>query len=211
MKTEFDRWPKKNQTDKFPPLKSLVAFEATARLLNVTRAAEELGVTQSAVSQQLRNLEKTLGVQLFFRENLRLSLTRNGELLAPTVRTAFDSIYDRLSELHRHSNRVRVAADSDTYAHILAPSLALFLREHPAAQVWLSQLSENDEGADDGYDIVLMLDSASSKYRESTGLIPYPIELDAIADQGLAVFVVPGMEMSEPVRLYLDWLNEHVA
>ena len=200
-----------NQTDKFPPLKSLVAFEATARLLNVTRAAEELGVTQSAVSQQLRNLEKTLGVQLFFRENLRLSLTRNGELLAPTVRTAFDSIYDRLSELHRHSNRVRVAADSDTYAHILAPSLALFLREHPAAQVWLSQLSENDEGADDGYDIVLMLDSASSKYRESTGLIPYPIELDAIADQGLAVFVVPGMEMSEPVRLYLDWLNEHVA
>ena len=200
-----------NQTDKFPPLKSLVAFEATARLLNVTRAAEELGVTQSAVSQQLRNLEKTLGVQLFFRENLRLSLTRNGELLAPTVRTAFDSIYDRLSELHRHSNRVRVAADSSTYAHILAPSLALFLREHPAAQVWLSQLSENDEGADDGYDIVLMLDSASSKYRESTGLIPYPIELDAIADQGLAVFVVPGMEMSEPVRLYLDWLNEHVA
>lgn len=200
-----------NQTDKFPPLKSLVAFEATARLLNVTRAAEELGVTQSAVSQQLRNLEKTLGVQLFFRENLRLSLTRNGELLAPTVRTAFDSIYDRLSELHRHSNRVRVAADSDTYAHILAPSLALFLREHPAAQVWLSQLSANDEGADDGYDIVLMLDSASSKYRESTGLIPYPIELDAIADQGLAVFVVPGMEMSEPVRLYLDWLNEHVA
>ena len=200
-----------NQTDKFPPLKSLVAFEATARLLNATRAAEELGVTQSAVSQQLRNLEKTLGVQLFFRENLRLSLTRNGELLAPTVRTAFDSIYDRLSELHRHSNRVRVAADSSTYAHILAPSLALFLREHPAAQVWLSQLSENDEGADDGYDIVLMLDSASSKYRESTGLIPYPIELDAIADQGLAVFVVPGMEMSEPVRLYLDWLNEHVA
>ena len=200
-----------NQTDKFPPLKSLVAFEATARLLNVTRAAEELGVTQSAVSQQLRNLEKTLDVQLFFRENLRLSLMRNGELLAPTVRTAFDSIYDRLSELHRHSNRVRVAADSDTYAHILAPSLALFLREHPAAQVWLSQLSENDEGADDGYDIVLMLDSASSKYRESTGLIPYPIELDAIADQGLAVFVVPGMEMSEPVRLYLDWLNEHVA
>ena len=150
-------------------------------------------------------------MQLFFRENLRLSLTRNGELLAPTVRTAFDSIYDRLSELHRHSNRVRVAADSDTYAHILAPSLALFLREHPAAQVWLSQLSAADEGADDGYDIVLMLDSASSKYRESTGLIPYPIELDAIADQGLAVFVVPGMEMSEPVRLYLDWLNEHVA
>ena len=200
-----------NQTDKFPPLKSLVAFEATARLLNVTRAAEELGVTQSAVSQQLRNLEKTLGVQLFFRENLRLSLTRNGELLAPTVRTAFDSIYDRLSELHRHSNRVRVAADSSTYAHILAPSLALFLREHPAAKVWLSQLSANHEGADDGYDIVLMLDSASSKYRESTGLIPYPIELDAIADQGLAVFVVPGMEMSEPVRLYLDWLNEHVA
>ena len=98
-----------------------------------------------------------------------------------------------------------------TYAHILAPSLALFLREHPAAQVWLSQLSAADEGADDGYDIVLMLDSASSKYRESTGLIPYPIELDAIADQGLAVFVVPGMEMSEPVRLYLDWLNEHVA
>ena len=200
-----------NQTDKFPPLKSLVAFEATARLLNVTRAAEELGVTQSAVSQQLRNLEKTLGVQLFFRENLRLSLTRNGELLAPTVRTAFDSIYDRLSELHRHSNRVRVAADSDTYAHILAPSLALFLREHPAAQVWLSQISANDDGMDDGYDIVLMSDSASLKYRESTGLIPYPIELDAIEDQGLAVFVVPGMEMSEPVRLYLDWLNEHVA
>lgn len=200
-----------NQTDKFPPLKSLVAFEATARLLNVTRAAEELGVTQSAVSQQLRNLERTLGVQLFFRENLRLSLTRNGELLAPTVRTAFDSIYDRLSELHRHSHRVRIAADSNTYANMLAPSLAVFLKEHPAAQVWLSQISENHEGMDDGFDVVLVSKRAAWKHRDSTGLIPYPIALEAIADQGLDVFVVPGMEMSEPVRLYLDWLDQRVA
>jgi len=196
-----------NLTDKFPPLKSLVAFEATARLLNVTRAAEELGVTQSAVSQQLRNLEKTLGVQLFFRENLRLSLTRNGELLAPTVRTAFDSIYDRLSELYRQSNRVRVAADSATYANVLAPSLASFLKENPACQVWLSQVQSFDEVLDDGFDVMLVADTIPWRHRDSSGLIPYPIELNTIISRGVTVFVVPGMEMSESVRLYLDWLN----
>ena len=200
-----------NPTDKFPPLKSLVAFEATARLLNVTRAAEELGVTQSAVSQQLRNLEKTLGVQLFFRENLRLSLTRSGELLAPTVRTAFDSIYDRLSELHRHSRRVRVTADPNTYAEVLAPSLALFLKQHPSAQVWLSQIADFEEGAEEGFDILLVSDNVAWRYGGSSGLIPYPIDLKALAGQGLAAFVVPGMEMSEPVRLYLNWLNQRVA
>ncbi|HEY4031716.1 MAG TPA: LysR substrate-binding domain-containing protein [Caulobacteraceae bacterium] len=79
------------------PLNALKAFEAAARHLSFTRAAEELNVTQAAISHQVKGLEDRLGVKLFRRSNRGLKLTDEGLALAPTLWEAFGAI-DRLFE-----------------------------------------------------------------------------------------------------------------
>ena len=69
---------------RLPPLNALRAFDATARHLTVVKAADELNVTPSAVSHQLRTLEDALGVQLFSRSKTKLKLTSHGEALLPS-------------------------------------------------------------------------------------------------------------------------------
>ncbi len=75
-----------------PPLNALRAFEAAARHLSFTRAAEELNVTQAAISHQVKGLEDRLGVALFRRFNRALMLTDEGQRLLPAVRDGFDQI-----------------------------------------------------------------------------------------------------------------------
>jgi LysR family transcriptional regulator, regulator of gene expression of beta-lactamase len=79
------------------PLNALRAFEASARHLSFTRAADELCVTQAAISHQIRGLEERLGVSLFRRSNRGLKLTDEGVALAPTLFESFGTI-DRLFE-----------------------------------------------------------------------------------------------------------------
>ena len=77
---------------RLPPLNALKAFEAAARRESFTRAAEELSVTQGAVSQQVKALEATLGVRLFDRERQRLAITAAGREYLGVVRDALDRI-----------------------------------------------------------------------------------------------------------------------
>src|SRR5580693_8174736 len=77
------------------PLNALRAFESAARHRSFTRAAEELCVTQAAISHQVKSLEERLGVTLFRRSNRGLLLTDEGVNLAPTLFEAFGAI-DRL-------------------------------------------------------------------------------------------------------------------
>ena len=80
-------------------LNALKAFEAAARHLSLTFAAEELGVTQAAVSHHIRQLETNLGVALFKRRSRGIDLTPAGEILAPVVRESFGRIGDALELL----------------------------------------------------------------------------------------------------------------
>ena len=77
---------------RLPPLNGLRAFEAAARHLSFTRAADELGVTPGAVSQQVKSLEGALGVTLFRRLPRGLILTDEGEAYLPAISSAFDLI-----------------------------------------------------------------------------------------------------------------------
>lgn len=79
-------------TSPLPPLNWLRAFEATARHLSFTRAASELNLTQSAVSQHVRSLEAFLGRDLFVRKTRALELTEDGSNYLPSLREAFDLI-----------------------------------------------------------------------------------------------------------------------
>jgi LysR family transcriptional regulator, glycine cleavage system transcriptional activator len=77
---------------RLPPLNGLRSFEAAARHLSFTRAADELSVTPGAVSQQVKSLERALGITLFRRLPRSLVLTDEGEAYLPAIKSAFDII-----------------------------------------------------------------------------------------------------------------------
>src|SRR3546814_15558858 len=100
---------------KLPPLNALRAFEAGARHLSFTRAAEELHVTQAAVSHQVKALEEHLGYPLFKRMTRKLALTEQGRVLFPVVSEAFLRIAETAEDL-------RSAGDSRTLTVSVTPA-----------------------------------------------------------------------------------------
>lgn len=85
-------------TGKRPPLRTLQAFEATSRHLSVSRAAQELGVTQSAISHQLQRLSETIGEKLLVKAGRSVALTEAGRRLALSLGTAFSQIDRSVAE-----------------------------------------------------------------------------------------------------------------
>ena len=84
---------------KLPPLAAVRAFEAAARLQNFSRAGEELGMTQAAISYQIRQLEQRLGRALFVREKGRVRLSETGQRLLPTISGAFAAMGDAFAAI----------------------------------------------------------------------------------------------------------------
>jgi len=85
---------------RLPPLKALRAFEAAARHLSFKAAAEELGLTPTAVSHQIRLLETVVGGALFRRRPRPLTLTAAGEVLFPAVRSGLDQMAEAFATAH---------------------------------------------------------------------------------------------------------------
>ncbi len=120
-----------------PSVSALVTFEAAARLLSFTLAAAELGVTQAAVSRQIRALETDLGLRLFHRQHRRVELTRAGRLLSGSVTSGFDRIAETIGSLrHTHSAGTVSVGATLAFSHFwLLPRLTHFRRKHPATQM----------------------------------------------------------------------------
>jgi LysR family glycine cleavage system transcriptional activator len=118
---------------RLPPLNAIKAFEAAARSESFTRAAEELCVTQGAVSQQVKGLEATLGIKLFNRERQRLVMTEAGREYLAVVRDALDRIAagtDRLVQ-RQTSGALTVSTSPDFAAKWLVHRLGRFAESHP--------------------------------------------------------------------------------
>ena len=121
-----------------PPTATLRAFEAATRHPTFTAAAQELHVSQSAVSHQLKHLETLWGLQLFERGQ-PLRLTAAGATLAPIVREFFISLEATLGDLREQKGRVRLSV-STTYSFALKwllPRLPSLARQHPELLVSL--------------------------------------------------------------------------
>ncbi len=118
---------------RLPSLNSLRAFEAAARHLSFTRAAEELHVTQAAISHQVKALEVSLGVALFRRLNRSLLLTDAGQIYAPELKLAFEQIRNATEKIQHTSllRPVTVTASSSFSARWLVPKLGRFRQLHP--------------------------------------------------------------------------------
>ncbi|WP_041376383.1 LysR substrate-binding domain-containing protein [Polymorphum gilvum] len=124
-----------------PPAEALLAFESAARHASFTRAAEELHLTQGAVSKQVRQLEERLGVELFRRVRQRIVLTDAGRLYLHEVRGALAQISDATRQVMSFAGSADVLnlAVLPTFGtRWLAPRLAEFLRRYPSAGLNLS-------------------------------------------------------------------------
>lgn len=125
-------------SEHLPSLAAVRVFEATARLLSFTRAAEELGMTQAAVSYQIKVLEERVGTPLFLRRPRGVALTEAGQRLAPELTRAFDIMRDAFADLVKSEGGTLIVNTMHTFAaQWLAPRLGIFQLRHPDIAVRL--------------------------------------------------------------------------
>ena len=131
--------------DRLPPLNALRAFEAAARHLSITVAADELHVTPGAVSRQIKLLEDTVGLQLLHRGHRQISLTRPGADYFRAVSKAVDALRDATRRLTRRSQRkqLKVRAYTTFAMRWLIPRLSGFQAAHPEIEVLLTASLED--------------------------------------------------------------------
>ena len=143
---------------RLPPLNALRAFESSARHLSFTRAAQELHVTQAAISHQVRALEQYLAVSLFRRLPRRVELTDEGQLLLPTVTENFDRLARAVEELKSAHSKVRTLTVSVTPSfggRWLAVRLSRFWRQHPDIDLRLHHSNQAVDFIVDGVDMAV--------------------------------------------------------
>jgi len=150
---------------KLPPLKALPVFEAVARLNSFSLAADELAVSQSAVSHQIKQLETYLGEQLFWRSGRTLSLTDEGRQYLDAVSSALLQI-ERASEqlLGHEESRLRLSVFSSFAVRWLVPRLPDLQRLHPQLDLALEMSSENPVLSDRVADCFITIHKDSPAY-----------------------------------------------
>ncbi len=139
------------------PLNGLRAFEAAARYLSFTRAAEDLHVTQAAISHQVRGLEQRLGVPLFRRFNRALMLTDAGQRLYPAVRDALDRLAAAVDGLRDReaAGPLTVSVLPSFAAKWLVPRLGHFRTRHPEIDLRITASEAITDLARDAVDVGL--------------------------------------------------------
>lgn len=162
------------------PFRSLVAFEATARLGSVSRAADELHLTQSAVSQRVLKLEAYVGQRLFLRHGHGVRLTGAGELLLHTTRETLQRLrsgFDRI-EPYRNKASLLLACPPDVAQGWLMPRLPALKLQHAGLEVWL--MSEQSLTTIDRIDVDLVV-SRTPLHGDDVECVPL------LADRSIAV------------------------
>jgi LysR family glycine cleavage system transcriptional activator len=140
-----------------PPLNALRAFEAAARHLSLTKAAEELHVTAGALSHQIRGLEELLGLKLFERHVRSIALTSAGRQLFPGLQTGFVHIRDAVAGLGGAADErvLVISTPPGLTAKWLAPRLYRFSGAHPEVDVRVSSSLGNANFTTDGVDVAV--------------------------------------------------------
>lgn len=144
-------------SEALPPLNALRAFEATARHLSFSRAAEELHVTPAALSHQIKGLEDFLGVKLFIRKPRAIELTDAGRSLYPGTHAGFGQLRQAVQSLERIRNdRVLVVSAPPGFtAKWLAPRLHRFVAANPDIDTRISSTPTLLDLATDDVDVVI--------------------------------------------------------
>ena len=200
-----------------PSLQSLLAFEAASRHLSFTRAAQELELTQTAISHQIKTLEERLDTKLFVRRRNVLSLT-------PAAREYLQSVHEAINLLSMATDRARrkkpsavlTVACLPTYAiKCLIPKLPDFQRAHPDITVHLATSSNFDEFKRNSYDVAIRYGSgrwASVRADRLHGESFFPVCAPRVLDEaGPFGSIEEGLARFRQIRTYFysmyqdDW------
>lgn len=176
-----------------PPLNALRAFEATARHLSFSKAAEELHVTPAALSHQIRGLEALLGLKLFHRRARAIELTEPARTIYPGIRTGFETIREAVDRLGRglHDRVLVVSSTPGFTAKWLVPRLYRFLALHPDIETRISAGSAYANFASDGVDVGIRL---------SSGVHP-DLHVEKLSDESLLPLCSPRLlQGGNPLR-----------
>ena len=176
------------------PLNALRVFDAAARHLSFTRAADELAVTPAAVGQQIRALEDHLGTVLFRRTSKGLELTDEASAGLDALREGFLKFEESVQAMQagQASDRYTIAAPREFYAQWLAPRLAAFREVNPGVRYQLIA-DENADFTETNLDVAIRL-------------VDGPGELEGIELAPARRVVVVATEASEEARQsWIDW------
>lgn len=142
-------------------LSELAAFEAVARHRSFRKASEERGVTASAISHAVSNLEARVGIRLLNRTTRSVSLTDAGTMLLAQLSPAFDDIGSALDALNRYREtpfgKVRINAPSSISPFVLGPVMAKLIRENPNLQLEIVATDRLEDIVEGGFDAGIRL------------------------------------------------------
>lgn len=142
---------------RLPPLNSLKVFEAAARHLSFTRAAEELFVTQAAVSHQIKALEEFLGLKLFRRRNRSLLLTEEGQSYFLDIKDIFSSLAEATDKVLERSAKgaLTISLPPSFAIQWLVPRLADFNAQEPDIDVRIKAVDLDEGSLTDDVDVAI--------------------------------------------------------
>ena len=193
---------------RLPPLNALRVFEAAARHLSFKEAANELSITQAAVSHQVKSLEEYLGVELFRRAGRGVQLTEAARAALPRLRDGFDALAAAVESIRERAAEtdLQITAPPVFAARWLMPRLADFSRREPAIDVKVVASSKMvDAGALDSAALVSNLDlrSDTSGVEIHLGSGDYPgYRADRLFSVAMTVVANPGLvKGSDPAQL----------
>ena len=183
-------------TRRLPPLNALKAFEAAARRESFTRAAEELCVTQGAVSQQVKALEAELGLKLFVREPRRLVITEAGRDYLVVVRDALDRIAAGTERLlqRQSAGTLTVSTSPNFAAKWLVHRLGRFAEQHPGIDLRVGASLHHVDFAREDVDVAI---------RHSDGNLP-GLEVTRLCREELFPVCSPELAASGALRQPAD-------
>jgi DNA-binding transcriptional LysR family regulator len=182
-------------------------FEAAARLGGFTKAADELGVTQAAVSRQIRALEEELNTPLFVRGHRKIQLTAAGRVLADAVGQSFERIADAV-EVVRHPTRPEILTVSTTlaFSHFwLLPRLPSFRTEHPALELRVISQDAPIDLRDGEIDVILRFGRAP--FRDGRTVASFPEMAYPVCSPDFAERLGPDFDVSRLAELPLIELD----
>lgn len=128
-----------------PPMNSIKVFDAAARLGSFKEAAEELHVTPTAVSHQIKALEQALGTLLFVRKTRAIQLTQDGQQLAKVTYEVFQKLTNTISEISSNKSILTVSTTSAFAAMWLVPNLSKFNQLYPNIEVAVKTSEQVDD------------------------------------------------------------------
>ncbi|MDN7723310.1 LysR family transcriptional regulator [Burkholderia gladioli] len=193
------------------PLNALRAFESSSRHLSFTRAAQELNVTQAAVSQQVRALEERLGVSLFKRLPRGLAVTDEGLALRPVLSDAFDRIESVLRQFEGgHFHEVLTVGAVGTFAvGWLMPRLRSFHALHPFVELRLMTNNNLVDLAAEGLDCAIRFGDGNWPGTRAQKLFDAPLSLLCAPDIAQRLRMPADLVGETLLRSYRadDWMN----